>query len=290
MKFKNGIITFIYGMVLGVSLLPPGFSVATMAVILDIYDSLINLLSDLFSKNFLKTIKPITFLGCGAVIGIFLFSSVINFLLNILPMHTLAFFLGLIIASLPLISKQTSLLNEKIGKDSILFIISFFVAVSFILLQNTNLFEFTNDFTFIKILSLIFVGMIVSFSMVLPGLSGALILMLLGGYQFLLYSVSNLNFPVISLVIIGALLGLAVSGKILGRMIENSKQSLYALSFGLIAGSIPVIFVNEVWPHMNPNEILSYFDVLLVCFLGYKSLKLTSFFKKESTDEDVLQQ
>ena len=83
MKFKSIFKTIFYGLCLGISLLPPGFSVATMAMILRIYEDLIELLNDLFSRSMKDTLKP--FASLGVPNGIFdistsLISGIIGFM------------------------------------------------------------------------------------------------------------------------------------------------------------------------------------------------------------------
>ena len=63
MKFNSIFKTIFYGLCLGISLLPPGFSVATMAMILRIYEDLIGLLNDLFSRSMKDTLKPLLVLA-----------------------------------------------------------------------------------------------------------------------------------------------------------------------------------------------------------------------------------
>ena len=106
MKFNSTLKTIFYGLCLGISLLPPGFSIATMAMILGIYEDLINLLNDLFSPKMKDTLKTLVALAMGAIVAIALFARLISSSMDHFPYQTRFFFLGLIAATIPLIFKQ----------------------------------------------------------------------------------------------------------------------------------------------------------------------------------------
>ena len=238
-----------YGLCLGISLLPPGFSVATMAMILGIYEDLIDLLNDLFSTKMKQILKSLVSLGFGAIVAIAIFSKLISEAMDQLPYQTRFFFLGLIVATVPLIYKLADVKANFKPKHCIFLIVAFIITASFAFVGNLALVELNGDLNLLKILFLMFAGALVSVSMILPGLSGALMLMLIGAYQFLLESISSFNWVVLGCVAVGAVLGLVICGRLIKHLLENNETTLYAISMGLVMGSIPVILSDGIPTH-----------------------------------------
>jgi len=265
MKFKSSLKTFLYGICLGISLLPPGFSAATVAMILGIYEALIDLLNDLFSKKIKQTLKPLTLLGVGALTAIFLFSSVIRATMNGFPLLTMSFFLGLIVGTVPLLYKQMDVKSSFGFKHYLFTLLAVGLTSIFILYQNLNLVDLDGAMSIGKIMFLMVVGMLVSSSLILPGLSGALVLMLLGAYQFLLDSIGTLNLVVLGSVTLGGLLGLIICGKLVKYLMAQHEVVMNAISMGLVIGSIPVVFVREI---LNADVSAGLLEGIISVILG----------------------
>ena len=101
------ILYIIFGVIIGVANIIPGVSGGTMAVVLNIYDKLIDSVSN-FRKDFKKSIMFLLPIGIGAVLGIVAFSKLIEFLLTNYPLATNFFFIGLILGSIPMIFKRAT--------------------------------------------------------------------------------------------------------------------------------------------------------------------------------------
>ena len=264
MKFNSIFKTTFYGLCLGISLLPPGFSVATMAMILGIYEALIGLLNDLFSRSMKDTLKPLASLGFGAIVAIAVFSNLISSALDNFPYQTRFLFLGLIVATVPLIYKQADVKENFKTKHYIFLIMAIAITASFALGGDTALVDLGGDINILKILFLMFAGFLVSSSMILPGLSGALMLILIGAYHFLLESISNLDLIVLGSVAVGGVIGLIVCGRLIKRLLENNETTLYGVSMGLVIGSIPVMLSYGV-----PSVILDISTSLILAIVGF---------------------
>ena len=116
---------------------------------------------------------------------------------------------------------------------------------------------------------LILSGFIAAGSMVIPGISGSLMLILMGSYYIILNAVSEFNIPIIMSVGIGALLGIILFTKIIEYCLKHFPSHSYFLILGLIIGSLP-----KLWPDFA-------FDIqglvgLVSCIIGiYLSQKLS---------------
>ena len=181
------IIDFIKGIFVGVANIIPGVSGGTMAVSMGIYDKMLYAINNLF-KEFKKCIVLIFPILLGMIVGIGGFTFIIPVLLSEYPLPTCLCFIGLILGGVPMIigSVKKGLEKEsktKIGASHIIaFIILFAVAI---LLAMGNSSESTNtyiDANIINIIILFVVGVVASATMIIPGVSGSMVLMILGYY------------------------------------------------------------------------------------------------------------
>ena len=275
MKFNSIIKTIFYGLCLGISLLPPGFSVATMAMILGIYEDLIGLLNDLFSTKMKRTLKALASLGFGVILAIAVFSKLIRASMINFPYQTNFFFVGLIVATVPLIYKQADVKTNFKPKHYILLIVALAITASFAFAGNLMVVDLDGDMNVSKILYLMFAGFLVSSSMILPGLSGALMLILIGAYEFLLASIYSFNVVVLSCVAVGGVIGLVVCGRLIKHLIENNETTLYGISMGLVIGSIPVVLSEGV-----PTDGFQILTSLALGIIGFMVVTILNSKKK----------
>ena len=258
--------TFLHGIAIGVANIIPGISGGTIAVVLNIYDHLISSLSTILSPTFVasifkKRIKDFTgpiifllFIFTGAITGIVAFSKLLSFLLTNYPFSTNSFFLGLIIGSIPLIFKAHQDMSFSISK-----LFTFLLGGSIITLtllfpeKSQSTLSISNDY--FHYLFLVLSGFIAAGSMVVPGISGSLMLVLMGSYYIILNAVSQFNIPIIFSVGIGAILGIVIFTKIIEYCLKRFPSHSYYLILGLIIGSIP-----KLWPGilLNLEGLLGY--------------------------------
>jgi putative membrane protein len=141
---------------------------------------------------------------------------------------------------------------------------AFVITASLAFTGNLTLVDLGGEMNIIKILYLLFAGALVSSSMILPGLSGALMLILIGAYQFLLNSINSLDLLVLGIVAVGALIGLVICGRLIKHLLENNETTLYSISMGLVIGSIPVILSEGV-----PGDVFEIVTSLILGMLGF---------------------
>lgn len=176
----------IFGAIVGVANIIPGVSGGTMAVILKIYDRLIETLS---LKNVKKNLPFIIPLGIGAAVGIVLFSKAIEFLLGNYPMATNFTFMGLILGSIPMIFQRAR--GEKMeAKGMVSFLVALVVMVVIALLKPAES-NAVLALTPLNLLILFGASAISTFAMILPGISGSFVMLVLGVYTTVLTSISG---------------------------------------------------------------------------------------------------
>src|SRR5690606_6004467 len=186
------------------------------------------------------------------VIGSFLFAVLAGLLTSMLSLarlmlyflehysiRTWSFFFGLILISSPLILRTVRRWNVA---AVIIFFIGIAIAYMITVLSPTQTPE---------ALWFIFIcGALAICAMILPGISGAFILLLLGKYEFIIHSLFDLNIPVIIVFAIGCVVGLLSFSRLLSWILDQYHNITIALLAGFMLGSL-----NKVWPW---KEIISY--------------------------------
>ena len=256
MKVRNKveyIKLFLKGVFMGIADAVPGVSGGTIALLLGIYEELISTVSGLnfgliidlkqngfksfwnkLNGNFLITL----ILGIG--ISLVSFIKISAGLLENYPLYVWSFFLGLILSTIYIIFKL-------IDSWNLINIFSAFFMIILSVLITSNPISGTEN---ISLLHILVSGIIAASAMILPGISGSLILVILGVYKTLIDALDNLEIEIISSFLIGAIIGLLSFSKILKWLFNNYKNLAYSIMLGLVIGSI-----EKIWPWKSENII-----------------------------------
>ena len=241
----------IFGAIVGVANIIPGVSGGTMAVILKIYDRLIETLS---LKNVKKNLPFIIPLGIGAAVGIVLFSKAIEFLLGNYPMATNFTFMRLILGSIPMIFQRAR--GEKMeAKGMVSFLVALVVMVVIALLKPAES-NAVLALTPLNLLILFGASAISTFAMILPGISGSFVMLVLGVYTTVLTSISGVfTWPIdgatwhcVGMLIpvgLGCIVGLIFGSKLVDVLIRKQPQATYFAILGLVVGSLLAVFPKD---------------------------------------------
>jgi putative membrane protein len=229
------------GFFMGISDLIPGVSGRTIAFILGIYDELLAAISGFFSRNWKKHIGFLLPLGIGIGATLLLFSRVIEYLLKNHHAPTQFFFMGLVIGVLPFITKQAGVKRNFTWKHFIVILLvgAVLASLAFIKPQDTTV---ITSLTTSNAIWLFFAGWAGSMAMLLPGISGSLILLILGVYSTAIGALSNFNLPIIAVIGAGVIVGFIVSSKAISYLLKYFTYITFALIIGLIVGSVFVIY------------------------------------------------
>lgn len=242
----NNLMNFFKGMAVGVANIIPGVSGGTMAVILHMYDELIESISTFF-KDWKKNLLYLIPIGLGAIVGIVAFSKIVKYLLENYPMATNFFFIGLIVGSCPLIFNKAK--EGGIKKGNIIpFIITFafIVAISVINPPEENA-KIITTLTLNSFITLALTSMIGAVAMIIPGLSGSFILLILGVYTTIITAIADMNVLILVPVAIGVALGILGGSKAIDILIKKYKQGTYMAILGFVVGSIFAIYPGFVF-------------------------------------------
>lgn len=239
----------------------PGVSGGTIAFITGIYQELIGTISGV-NFSLLKTWKQKGFaamwkqlngsfilaLFLGILISIFSVMRLTNYLLEAHPVLIWSFFFGLILASIWFVAKQIPKWNFKIVLALIIGAALAFYIISLPPLGATN----NNYFLFMA-------GAIAICAMILPGISGAFILVLLGAYKTVTEAAHDFDFKTLGIVAIGAVFGLLAFSRILKWLFDHYINITLAVLTGFIAGSL-----NKIWPWKKVLETAEFGEKIVV--------------------------
>ena len=251
MKF---ILYAVYGCIIGVANIIPGVSGGTMAVILNVYDKLID--SVIGIKKHIK--ESLTFLIpviIGGGLGIFGFAKLLKYLIANFPMPTFFFFIGLILGTVPMIFKKVLTSKDGTKKFNIYTIIPFtvffgiMIALSFFNTENASSTQIQLDL--INWIYIFFGSALAAMCMIIPGVSGSMILMILGLYSTVLSAIADIfkNFSGSVMILIpaglGIILGLLGGAKLIDMCLKKFPQMTFAGILGLMLGSLLSIYNNS---------------------------------------------
>ena len=249
----------IKGIVIGLANIIPGVSGGTMAVSMGIYDKLIHSLTHLF-KEFKKSICFLLPILLGAVLAIAGSSFIITGMFEKFPFQTNLLFIGLIVGGLPAIIKKVKGHSFHPGY-AVAFLLFFALVVGMALMGETEGRAADLSLSFLNVLKLFGVGVIASATMVIPGVSGSMILLLMGYYNPVISTIKEfitaltagnmaelLRCAGILLPFgIGVIIGIFAIAKLIEIIFEKFPMHAYWAIIGLIAASpIAIILAGEL--------------------------------------------
>ncbi len=184
------------GVVIGVANVIPGVSGGTMMVSMGVYDTLIYCITHLFS-DFKKSVKTLWPYAVGMLVGIVALASLLTYLFAHHPLPTSTAFVGLILGGLSPILRKID--KKKLGVGAIALFIVFFALIVVMALSNPADAGREIAPSVGQGLWLFVLGVVASATMMVPGVSGSMVLMLLGYYQAVLGAVNALKTAVFAL-------------------------------------------------------------------------------------------
>ena len=245
-KLKDYLVIGLKGMAMGAADVVPGVSGGTIAFISGIYEELLGSISNVNLK-LLKTLKNegikaawkqlngnfLAALFIGIFVSIVSLAKAIKWMLENEPILLWSFFFGLVLASIIYIAKQITKWN----------VVSIVVLIlgSFLAYYITTLNPLVSENS--SLLFMFLAGAIAICAMILPGISGAFILVLLGAYKPILAAVNDRDLKTIAAVGLGAIVGLLSFSKVLKWLFAHYKNITLAGLTGFIIGSL-----NKIWP------------------------------------------
>ncbi|MED5354713.1 MAG: DUF368 domain-containing protein [Bacteroidota bacterium] len=274
---KYYLTVFLKGMAMGAADAVPGVSGGTIALLLGIYEELVTTIGNI-NLSLFKELKKNGFYSFWEKInGNFLLSLIIGigislvtfikltaYLFDKYPILIWSFFLGLIFATIYVIFKLIKSWNYV---NIIFVLIAIFISFY---LGEMNVMDSIN----INLIYILISGIIAASAMIIPGISGALILVILGLYSTMINAINNLEIDKIVTFSLGAIIGLLSFSKILKWMFNKNSSLTYSILLGFVIGSIPKVWPwkSELGENMLPSFSISENYLLysiIIIFFGF---------------------
>ena len=274
---KSIFIHIIKGAIMGAANVIPGVSGGTMALVMGIYERLINSINQLnfntlkkifITRDFKSFAKDtdlffLISITVGIFLSIFSLSILLEFLFESHKILVLSYFFGLIFASVFFVGKT---IKKYTSLSIFLFLIGFLIAGGMIFISPSS----SNS----SFLFLIISGAIAMCSMILPGLSGSFVLLLIGNYELIICAINDLNFSILVPFGIGALSGIILFAKLLQFIFKKFRNNTISLLTGFIFGSLIVLWpwkldninsnsFNYFIPNLNQETLIAFALILL---------------------------
>lgn len=260
-SFINYLIICLKGIAMGAADVVPGVSGGTIAFISGIYEELITSINNinLQALKILKTegikkawqhvngnFMAALFLGIG--ISILSLAKLVHYLLDENPIMVWSFFFGLVVASIIFVGKQIKVWDIKaIVGFAAAAILAYYITTLPAMAQHGGYF-----YMFIS-------GALAICAMILPGISGAFILVLLGSYGTILGAISTFDIKTIAVFILGIIVGILSFARLLKYLFTHYENLTLAILTGFILGSL-----NKIWPWKMVTEIKKIGDKTIV--------------------------
>lgn len=240
---------FISGILVGIANIIPGVSGGTMMVIMGVFHRIMESISGLVQRKNENRKEDFLFLCkllAGALIGLVLFAKVIDYLFISFEIPTLWWFIGMVVASIPIF------INKELKNDSIKitpFIIGIILILGITYLNPGTSEVVVDSFPTLStthLLLMLGVGFISGFTMLLPGVSGSMVLLIIGQYHLFKAYLSNVTSFQLEVLLplavmgVGILIGIIVSAKATKYVLYKSKDTRIAtlsLILGLVVAS-----------------------------------------------------
>lgn len=255
----------------------PGVSGGTIALLLGIYEELVTTIGNI-NLSLFKELKKNGFysfweklngnfllsLIIGIGISLVTFIKLTAYLFDKYPILIWSFFLGLILATIYVIFKLIKSWNYV---NIIFVLIAIFISFY---LGEMNVMDSIN----INLIYILISGIIAASAMIIPGISGALILVILGLYSTMINAINNLEIDKIVTFSLGAIIGLLSFSKILKWMFNKNSSLTYSILLGFVIGSIPKVWPwkSELGENMLPSFSISENYLLysiIIIFFGF---------------------
>lgn len=254
---KKNILLVIKGFIMGIANIIPGVSGGTLALILGIYEDFIGAISHFFS-NLKKNICFLIPIAIGMLLAIASLSRVIDYSYKHFPIPTSLFFVGLVLGGIPmLVGKVRGKKEVNQASSYVIFALTFLLVMvmacsDFIFGEGLKV-SFAN-MGLVQYLLLFIVGVVAAATMVIPGVSGSLVLMLLGYYYPVLTVIKectklqNLGSNIIILGVfgVGVLLGIVLISKLIEFLFQKYETKTYFGVLGFIVASILAIPISTL--------------------------------------------
>jgi putative membrane protein len=272
---KSILTTILKGLWIGGTLTVPGVSGGSMAMILGVYDKLIQSVGAFMhrGKDKKKAFFFLLEIGLAGILGFVLFSRLVSMLMARFPLAICFFFAGAVAGGIPIILRSAEIKRPKIW--DLLFVLLGIACIFGISMIPEGLFSIPLTLNVKGIFLQLLCGILVAVGFVLPGVSLSQMLYVLGIYEDLMNHVSELNvLPLIPLAV-GGVLGILLTAYAVESLLRRFPRATYLVIFGFMLGSLPEIFAGKDFSGLAWFQYLLFALLAIVGFAAIFAMSLS---------------
>jgi len=277
------------GAVYGATLIVPGVSATIFAIMLGFYDELIGTVNH-FKEDYRKNIRYIVAFLLGIALGAVIFSTVVLYFLENYQFQTMLLFMGLLAGIIPLIASKAKLIRKETSSGSkiplreillaVLFMSALIAISRFSSTTETDPTYASSTMNIWLFLYVLLAGIINGATLVIPGLSGAFLLLIMGIYPLVIGSISSVGTYIVdpgnlalltelAIVLIpfgiGGVVGLLLMARLMEKLMRSYYEAVYASILGLVIGSVITLFLDFVIADSGLSAASIAIGIVLFC-------------------------
>lgn len=264
-SLKELLISIFVGFSIGLSVIVPGISGSTIAIIMKVYDKMMYAFSNLF-KKFKVCFLFLLPIGVGIVLGFALGFLLVKLLLDLFPFITICFFVGLMIGTFPILFKEIKGEKPKTN-GKLLFAAGILIPLLIILLSTLV----GGDKALVNLsvgnyILFVIIGVLISLTQIIPGLSATVLLMMFGYYTAILNGIGSEMLKDFKLMlvyiclVIGFVIGILMFSKVINFLLEKKRRMFFYTICGLSIGSVISVFLGneclDIYSNWNAESAL----------------------------------
>ena len=242
------------GAIIGGTMMVPGASGGTMAMILGIYDRLIRSVSGFRNHRYESVVFLLLFCA-GGCLGMFILSKPVMYCMQNFKMATMYFFIGAIFGGVPMIISESK--GTLLSWKRLMHISSGVLIVLLVSVIPTGYFDSQLDMNPKTAVLLAVAGFTAAAALVLPGISVSYLLLIMGLYDETMRAISQLYMPFLISIGTGTFLGIIITTKCLEKAMDRYPLAVYSIILGFVLGSVVQVFPGIPVPAELPASILS---------------------------------
>lgn len=245
-------INFIKGIFVGIFNIIPGLSGSVLLIILNLYEKCLNSISNILKKP-KENILFLLPIGLGILLGTYLFSKVILIMIKTYQVETFIVFIGFLLGTIPNLFK-TALKDGFKNSYIIPFLITIALGILMLLIDTKEL-TYQIDYNLYSLIKYFIIGILLSISTIIPGISSTVLLSLFNLYGIYIVSISSLNLIVLIPTLLGLIITTFILSKIISYLIKNYYGYTYFSILGFTIATIPSLLNFNI--ELNQTLIIS---------------------------------
>lgn len=252
------------GVIMGIFMMLPGASGATIAVVFGIYERLIHDISSI-TKELIRDIRFALTVAVGMAVGLLICAKGLDFLIEEYEIPLMFFFATLILMQIPGIHAQSAD-GERVTSYNILaFVLGFAFMMAVLAMGLFMQAETASP----GIAIMFFAGIVYAVCAISPGISGSTILLALGIFPMVVAGISDMSFSTLVPLALGAVVGVLLFSKFIDMCMSKHRKSTYMAILGLTAGSIVTVIVQAMVAGVDGIVLECVIAAVVGLVLGY---------------------